>query len=113
MTTLMTLDIPADHAAFAGHFPGNPLVPGVVLLDETLYRVAGAHGVAAGKCTIVAAKFLSAAHPGERLQLALEPADKLRLGFTIRGPDRVVASGILALPAIAASAHAKPGSHES
>src|SRR5882672_7343491 len=91
MTNTVTLDIPADHAAFAGHFPGNPLVPGVVLLDETLYRVAGVRGVAAEQCTIFAAKFLSAAHPGERLQLALEPGDDLRLKFTIRAPDRVIA----------------------
>jgi 3-hydroxymyristoyl/3-hydroxydecanoyl-(acyl carrier protein) dehydratase len=105
MTTLVTLDIPADHPAFAGHFPGNPIVPGVVLLDETLYSVAGARGVPPGKCTIVAAKFLSAALPGERLELAIEPGSDQVLRFTIRAPDRVVASGILTLPATAASSH--------
>jgi 3-hydroxymyristoyl/3-hydroxydecanoyl-(acyl carrier protein) dehydratase len=105
MTTLMTLDIPADHAAFAGHFPGNPIVPGVVLLDEMLHLVAGAHCVAPQTCGIHAAKFLSAARPGERLQLAIEPGNNLRLGFTIRAPDRVVASGILTLPESAASSH--------
>ncbi|HLQ11872.1 MAG TPA: hypothetical protein VK130_01340 [Steroidobacteraceae bacterium] len=105
MSTLMTLDIPADHAAFAGHFPGNPLVPGVVLLDETLYSVARAHGVAPGKCTICAAKFLSAARPGERLQLALDAGDSGQLRFTIHAAERIVASGILTLPAGAARSH--------
>jgi 3-hydroxymyristoyl/3-hydroxydecanoyl-(acyl carrier protein) dehydratase len=105
MSTLVTLEIPADHAAFAGHFPGNPIVPGVVLLDETLYSVASARGLAPEKCILVAAKFLSAARPGERLQLALEPGDDQRLRFTIRAPDRVVASGILTLPVTGAGSH--------
>jgi 3-hydroxymyristoyl/3-hydroxydecanoyl-(acyl carrier protein) dehydratase len=105
MTTTVTLDISADHAAFAGHFPGNPLVPGVVLLDETLHAVASTRGLAPGRCTVLAAKFLSAAHPGERLQLVIEPGSNGQQAFTIRAPDRVVASGILTLPAAAASSH--------
>jgi 3-hydroxymyristoyl/3-hydroxydecanoyl-(acyl carrier protein) dehydratase len=105
MTTVMTLDIPADHAAFAGHFPGNPMVPGVVLLDETLHSIASARGVPPGNCTLIAAKFLSAARPGERLQLAIDPGHRQGVAFTIRAPDRIVASGIVALPAAAASSH--------
>ena len=107
MTTLVTLDIPADHAAFAGHFPGRPLVPGVVLLDEMLHSIANACGVTPSSCTIFAAKFLSAAQPGEALQLAFEPGNNERLRFTIRAPDRVVASGVLIVPVTAAASHEK------
>ena len=31
-----TVTIRADHPALAGHFPGIPMLPGVLLLDETL-----------------------------------------------------------------------------
>ena len=90
--------IPADHAAFAGHFPGEPIVPGVVLLDETLYRISDAQRVAAHECAIHSAKFLSAARPGEPLQLVIRHETEQRVAFAIHAPDRLVASGVLMLP---------------
>ncbi len=105
MITLLPLEIPADHAAFAGHFPGNPIVPGVLLLDAALESIAAACGLAYADCTISAAKFLSAVHPGELLQLVFEPADPQRMNFTIRTPDRLVASGTLSWPVSADNAH--------
>jgi 3-hydroxymyristoyl/3-hydroxydecanoyl-(acyl carrier protein) dehydratase len=32
--------IAADHPSLPGHFPGNPIVPGVVILDEVAAAVA-------------------------------------------------------------------------
>jgi 3-hydroxymyristoyl/3-hydroxydecanoyl-(acyl carrier protein) dehydratase len=97
----IALSFPADHAAFAGHFPGNPIVPGVLLLDESLRSIAAACDVAVTGCTIVTAKFPSPARPGEELRLRFAPAGGNRVRFTIQAPDRVVALGSFSIPGVA------------
>ncbi len=106
MNKLISLSIPTDHAAFAGHFPGNPIVPGVLLLDEALRSIAVACGVTMAECAIVIAKFASPARPGEDLRLNFAPAGTDRVNFTIRALDRVVAMGTFRVPGITLSADA-------
>lgn len=103
-STGVSLSFPPDHAAFAGHFPGNPIVPGVLLLDESLRSIAAACGVAMTECTVLAAKFLSPARPGEDLHLQFAPAGGGRVSFTIRAPDRMVAVGSFSIPGTAPAA---------
>lgn len=88
-----TLMVPADHPAFAGHFPGAPILPGVVLLDAVVQRAPGA---LAGVRQISSAKFLSPVAPGESLLIAYtRTAAGLR--FDIACGVRKVASGTLVL----------------
>ena len=58
---------------FAGHFPGDPLVPGVIL-SEALAQTAGLAAGKPGRSFRLAAlkmmKFPSAARPGEELHLS-------------------------------------------
>ena len=40
----MQFIIPADHPSLPGHFPGRPIVPGVVLLDRVIEAIEAGHG---------------------------------------------------------------------
>jgi 3-hydroxyacyl-[acyl-carrier-protein] dehydratase len=94
MDTLI-LRISPQHPAFEGHFPGTPLIPGAVLLDETVHALAAALNRRDGVCEITAAKFLSFVRPGESLSIEHEQRSDESVRFVVRTPDRTVASGIL------------------
>jgi 3-hydroxymyristoyl/3-hydroxydecanoyl-(acyl carrier protein) dehydratase len=40
----MRFSIPSDHPSLPGHFPGRPVVPGVVLLDRVVAAIESVHG---------------------------------------------------------------------
>jgi 3-hydroxyacyl-[acyl-carrier-protein] dehydratase len=95
MSTVTKLEIPAQHPAFAGHFPGLPLLPGVVLLDEALRALEIAHDLAGCRWQICGTKFLQPVRPGDVLTLEHERAENGTIRFTIRGATQPVAAGIL------------------
>ncbi len=84
--------IPATHPALAGHFPGNPVVPAVVILASVQQLLmATGFGVAAGG--IRRAKFLRRLLPGEEVELSWgEPRDGL-LRFRCQVGGELLAEG--------------------
>lgn len=86
----MTFCIDPDHPCLAGHFPGAPLVPGVVLLEQVAQALQARHGLRLAR--IVEAKFLAPLLPGceARVELAGVPP---RLRFEIRSGERRLARG--------------------
>lgn len=94
----ITFTIPADHPALPGHFPGHPIVPGVVLLDQAISRIGAALNRPFDACRLSSAKFLSPAAPGVPLALAFETTASGAIRFTVRAGKREVASGVLARP---------------
>ncbi len=85
--------IPADHPAFAGHFPGNPIFPGVMLLDKVLHAIAAATGIALDICQISSVKFLSPAGPGDELVIQHTLLASGTIRFDVVAGMRKIASG--------------------
>ena len=94
MGVTTTLAIPADHPAFAGHFPGTPILPGVVLLDAALREIELAGTRPGPGWKIAAAKFHSPVAPGEPVTLEREPLPDGSIRFAIHCTGRIVASGV-------------------
>src|SRR5450830_2006651 len=89
------LIIPADHPAFAGHFPGTPIVPGVVLLDEAMHAIAADTGLDATAWQISSVKFLSPLKPGELVIIEHEQLVNGSIKFEVLAGGRQIVAGSL------------------
>jgi 3-hydroxyacyl-[acyl-carrier-protein] dehydratase len=88
--------IPADHPSLAGHFPGAPIVPGVVVLDE----VAAVLAEWRQDCQLTgipSVKFIAPIKPGQSFVIALDSANAAenQIDFCCRLDGRVVVEGRL------------------
>ena len=86
--------IKSDHPALSGHFPGNPIVPGVVILEEVLETIRQVEPL---KLTLLGApsiKFHSPFRPEELMTIQLEPYQPQGRRFVCRTGNRLIASGI-------------------
>jgi 3-hydroxymyristoyl/3-hydroxydecanoyl-(acyl carrier protein) dehydratase len=88
--------IATDHPALAGHFPGNPIVPGALILDAVLQAVEEYRGRMRLK-RVVSAKFTSPLRPGESFSIKLNEAGDSHIDFECSLEGRALASGRLAV----------------
>ncbi|HJR77651.1 MAG TPA: hypothetical protein VJ805_11775 [Nitrospiraceae bacterium] len=93
--------IPADHPSLAGHFPGNPIVPAVLLLHELLATMQDHWRVAPGPIYWSAVKFTASLRPDEPFVMTLQTRDGGQIAFTITRGDTTIASGSLRYPVAA------------
>ncbi len=92
--------IPHDHPCLPGHFPGRPIVPGVVVLDRVLAAIEAQHG-ALGRLRMPQVKFAQPLLPGEEARIELERIEQEPLSdatpprwrFRVLRDDALLASG--------------------
>lgn len=92
--------IPADHPSLPGHFPGRPIVPGVVLLDAAFALIMARHpGCTPGM--LPAVRFAKPVRPGQPVDVSCDggPGDGKagRIAFTCAVDGQTVLHGSVVL----------------
>lgn len=87
--------IGADHPSLAGHFPGHPVVPGVVMLGEIMNAIRVMTKENIEFVGMPSAKFLSPLNPGEPLTIRLNQQGEGATEFTCTTGSRLIANGSL------------------
>ena len=90
-----TLCIGANHPALPGHFPGQPLVAGVILLEQVALALRAWRGQRLAR--VLEAKFLAPLRPDEAAVLRLSAAtmDAARIRFEIERDGKLLARGVV------------------
>jgi 3-hydroxymyristoyl/3-hydroxydecanoyl-(acyl carrier protein) dehydratase len=92
-THVVTIDFD-DHPSLQGHFPGNPVMPGVVLLENVLmackewepeHQTVGLQSV----------KFHSPIRPGDTITIELERKNQNKTHFRCIVEKQVVSTGVI------------------
>lgn len=87
----MHFAVDSTHPSLPGHFPGNAIVPGVVLLDHVIEAIERTHGPLR-KLRLPQVKFVQPLLPGETAHIELTGAAP-RWRFRVLRGDTLLASG--------------------
>lgn len=100
----MQFSIPTDHPSLPGHFPGHPVVPGVVILEQVLDAIEAGHGPLPA-LRLPQVKFVRPLPPGESAEIVVS-GEAPRWRFRVLHGDALLASGEVAIDALASDASA-------
>ena len=90
---MSTMKISSQHPSLAGHFPGNPVVPGVVLLSEVARALAQHLDRPVHVTGFPAIKFASPLLPEVAVQISFVLKDDNRATFDVSADGRRIVSG--------------------
>jgi 3-hydroxyacyl-[acyl-carrier-protein] dehydratase len=91
----MQFSIPSDHPSLPGHFPGRPVVPGVIVLERVLEAIEARHGPL-GPLRLPQVKFVQPLLPGEIADVTIT-GDAPRWRFRVSRGETLLVRGEVAL----------------
>jgi len=87
-----SFQIPLDHPALPGHFPGNPIVPGVVVVSHVI-RILEAAGLSPTRLrNLKSVKFIEPLLPGQNAFVTFTASDAA-VSFSVSSGGRTITKG--------------------
>jgi 3-hydroxymyristoyl/3-hydroxydecanoyl-(acyl carrier protein) dehydratase len=96
-----------DHPSLSGHFPGNPVIPGVVILEEVLEAIRQTEPVKISFLGAPSVKFHTPLRPEEEMTIRLEPFQSQGRRFICMTGTRLIASGLFTYQRVERSARSQ------
>jgi 3-hydroxyacyl-[acyl-carrier-protein] dehydratase len=94
--------VPTDSLWFSGHFPGEPILPGIALIHlvwQAIVQAAGKRSEEIMLDKLKRVRFTQPVRPGEKLSVLVtcgEPDEETSYSFKVMGRGNVVCSGLIA-----------------
>ena len=94
-------DVPVDSPWFSGHFPGEPILPGIALVymaEQAIIQDALAKGEQVQLHALKRVRFTQLVRPGETLSLNIsgeEAGEEILFSFKITNKENIVCSGAI------------------
>lgn len=86
--------VAGDHPALAGHFPGEPVLPAVVVLDRVIDAAEAWLGPGLSILALPQAKFMSSLRPGDTARICLSQTGG-KVHFRVLCGDTTAATGVI------------------
>ncbi len=90
-----TLHVAPHHPTAAGHFPGNPILPGALLLAEVVRLIELERGHHFASYNVKAAKFFHPVRPGDAVEIAFAVSPREEISFQCTVGETKVLSGTI------------------
>jgi 3-hydroxyacyl-[acyl-carrier-protein] dehydratase len=100
-TPTISLNVPENHPSFAGHFPGQPILPGVLLLQRVMSFAEATLQRSLERYSIHNAKFLAPVLPNDTVRITLDAVNEGGYKFALyvtsctTGLETLALSGLL------------------
>lgn len=89
------ISVPPDSPWFSGHFPGEPILPGIAQLQLVFDAIRDFLGEELTISSLKRVRFKQIIRPDDRMKISIKPDEKNKYSFTVTVNSEISCSGIM------------------